>query len=71
MIKLIRFSKIKISPPFLNIPKRSNNKNVAWIVPTLLCTVKYMQKTSSASLRQPVFKGLGRDKETKDCKIKN
>lgn len=31
---------------------------VVWIEPELICTVKYMEKTASGGLRQPVFKGL-------------
>ena len=29
-----------------------------WIEPKLVCTVKYLMKNASGSLRQPVFKGL-------------
>jgi len=56
----------KISTPILNdLP--SGNDNVVWIEPSLVCTVKYMMKTASGSLRQPVFKGLRDDKIPKDC----
>lgn len=42
---------------------------IVWIKPELVCTVKYMEKTASGMLRQPVFKGLRSDKEPKDCQI--
>ncbi|MHC1694077.1 MAG: DNA ligase [Eubacteriales bacterium] len=42
---------------------------VTWVQPLLVCTVKYMMKTASGSLRQPVFKGLRPDKEPRECKI--
>jgi bifunctional non-homologous end joining protein LigD/DNA ligase-1 len=29
-----------------------------WLAPRLICTVKYMERTNSGSLRQPVFKGI-------------
>jgi len=38
-----------------------------WIRPELVCTVKYMGKTASGMLRQPVFKGLRNDKDPRDC----
>lgn len=42
--------------------------NTVWIQPRLVCTVKYMMKTESGSLRQPVFKGLREDKLPEDCR---
>ena len=51
-------------PPF-EPPK--GNENAVWIKPDLVCTVKYMEKTSNGGLRQPVYKGLRDDKEPKDC----
>ena len=32
--------------------------DVNWIEPKLECTVKYMEKTKTGGMRQPVFKGL-------------
>lgn len=49
------------SPPF------SDNENTVWIRPKLVCTVKFMEKTVSGKLRQPVFKGLREDKEPREC----
>ena len=33
----------------------------------LVCVVQYMYKTEKGSMRQPVFKGLRRDKLAEDC----
>ncbi|MDV3429443.1 MAG: DNA ligase [Bacillota bacterium] len=53
--------------PFNDLP--SGNDNAVWIEPGLVCTVKYMMKTSNGGLRQPVYKGLRDDKEPEDCII--
>jgi len=47
-------------PPVL-VPT-SGNEGAVWLRPELVCTVRYMEKTSTGSLRQPVFKGLRNDK---------
>ncbi len=64
------FQKIKSTseieyPLFKALP--AGNEAAVWIEPVLVCTVKYMMKTASGSMRQPVFKGLRDDKEPKDC----
>ncbi|MBQ8350126.1 MAG: DNA ligase [Ruminococcus sp.] len=51
--------------PFSEIPK--GNENVVWVKPELVCTVKYMMKTESGGMRQPVFKGLREDKSPEEC----
>lgn len=56
----------KIQCPFSEIPK--GNENAVWVVPKLVCTVKYMMKTESGGLRQPVFKGLREDKAPEECR---
>jgi len=53
--------------PFNDLP--SGNDNAVWIEPDLVCIVKFMMKSSSGSMRQPVFKGLRNDKDPKDCTI--
>lgn len=51
--------------PFKSLPP--GNEDAIWITPKHVCTVKFMQKTQSGSLRQPVFKALRTDKEPKEC----
>ncbi len=51
--------------PFSPAPK--GNENAVWLAPSLVCTVKYMEKLENGSLRQPVFKGLRDDKAPEDC----
>jgi len=40
---------------------------VEWLIPRLVCTVKYMARTNSGGLRQPIFKGLRLDKPADEC----
>lgn len=37
-------------------------KNVVWLKPQLMGTVRYMHETESGGMRQPVWKGLRDDK---------
>lgn len=54
------------SPPFeKSIP--NSNDNAIWLSPQLVCVVKYMYKTKTGSMRQPVFKGLRFDKAPREC----
>ncbi len=53
--------------PFTELP--SGNEDAVWIEVKLVCTVKYMMKTATGSLRQPVFKGLRDDKSPDECTI--
>jgi len=50
-----------------NIPLHTGDDHTVWIKPKLVCTVKYMMKNASGSLRQPVFKGLRKDKQPEEC----
>lgn len=63
------FQKIRELPqvrePQMTVPE--GNEQAVWVQPTLACTVKYMMKTESGSLRQPVFKGLREDKCPDEC----
>ncbi|MDF2557894.1 MAG: dependent ligase [Bacillales bacterium] len=43
--------------------------NTVWIEPTLVCSVKFMMRTSKGGLRQPVFKELRNDKKPEECKL--
>lgn len=53
------------NPPFKTVPP--GNEHAVWLKPALVCTVKYMMKTSTGSMRQPVFKGIRYDKEPVEC----
>lgn len=55
----------KTDCPFSEIPK--GNENAVWVTPELVCTVKYMMKTESGGMRQPVFKGLREGKSPEEC----
>lgn len=56
----------RIACPPMTVPE--GNENAIWVQTQLVCTVKYMMKTESGSLRQPVFKGLREDKTPEECK---
>lgn len=55
----------RLNQPPMTVPE--GNKNAVWVQPQLVCTVKYMMKTDSGGLRQPVFKGLRDDKCPEEC----
>ncbi len=63
------FRKIKVldttAAHFNPIPK--GNEAAIWVEIQLVCTVKYMMKTDSGGMRQPVFKGLREDKTPCEC----
>ncbi len=67
LFRIIRTSD-KTDCPFSEIPK--GNENAVWVKPELVCTVKYMMKTESGGMRQPVFKGLREDKSPNECIVK-
>lgn len=60
----------RLDPPF-NGPVAAGNENAVWLTPKIVCVVKYMYKTESGSMRQPVFKGLREDKLPEDCIAKD
>ena len=43
------------------------NESVVWLVPDLVCTVRYMERTPNGAMRQPVFKGFRLDKDAMEC----
>lgn len=55
----------RLNQPPMTVPE--GNENAVWVQPQLVCTVKYMMKTDSGGLRQPVFKGLRDDKCPEEC----
>jgi bifunctional non-homologous end joining protein LigD len=50
-----------------DIPSGSGNEDAVWIEPTLVCTVEYMPN-DKGSLRQPVLKGIRKDKLPNECR---
>lgn len=60
-------TKRMVRPYFLELPP--GNESAIWIEPVHVCTVKYMMKTSTGSMRQPVFKGIRDDKEPHECVV--
>lgn len=56
----------QIAHPFFDIPK--GNEDAIWVIPEVVCTVKFMERTASGGMRQPTFKGLRFDKAPEDCK---
>ena len=59
------FQKIS-SVPHID-PLFESSDDAVWVEPVLCCSVKYMEKNSFGSLRQPVFKGLREDKLPEEC----
>lgn len=55
------------APPFPAYPAGHGNDQAVWLSPGLVCIVKFMHRTKSGGMRQPVFKGLRFDKEAKEC----
>lgn len=50
-----------------SVPASTGNEGAIWVAPSLVCTVRYMMKTESGGMRQPVFQGLRPDKEPGEC----
>ena len=48
-----------------------DDDHTIWIEPKLVCSVKYMMRTSTGGLRQPVFKEMRLDKKPEECKRVN
>lgn len=48
-------------------PAPAENEGAVWVTPSLVCTVRYMMKTESGGMRQPVFQGLRPEKEPGEC----
>lgn len=63
----IRRHKTSAAPPF-EVP--SGNEEAKWVLPELVCTVKFMDYNANGGMRQPVFKGLRFDKAAVDCTVK-
>ena len=55
-----------VDPPFCPVPP--GTERARWLEPRLVCTVQYLVKSESGSLRHAVFKALRPDKEPEDCR---
>lgn len=64
------FNKTKALKRF-NYDTVKTYKNAIYVEPKLVCTVKFMMRTSNGGLRQPVFKSLRYDKNPKECLYNN
>lgn len=60
----IRELPAEASPP---VPAPEGSEGAVWVAPSLVCTVRYMMKTESGGMRQPVFQGLRPDKAPGEC----
>ena len=56
-----------LSEPSLSYPPGHGNERAQWIEPSLVCTVKFMERTANGGMRQPVFKGIRDDKPPMEC----
>lgn len=57
----------RAQPPFLAVPSGHGNEQAVWLEPELVCTVSFLPRKDAESVQHPVYKGLRRDKEAKDC----
>ena len=53
-----------VPPP---VPVSEGTEGAVGVAPSLVCTVRYMMKTESGGMRQPVFQGLRPDKAPGEC----
>lgn len=60
----ITSTKTIIAPEF---PVPKGEEETVWIEPIHVCTVSYMVKSEAGALRQPVYKGLRKDKSPREC----
>jgi len=60
----ITSTKTTIVPEF---PVPKGEEDTVWIEPIHVCTVSYMVKSDTGALRQPVYKGLRKDKSPREC----
>ncbi len=63
-LKRIQSLPARSEAPF---PTADNEVGVIWVETALVCTVRYMMRTATGSMRQPVFKGLRMDKGPEEC----
>lgn len=61
--EIIAYAKVNPSPPLFE-----STKDTVWMLPELVGRVRYMMKTKTGGLRQPVFMGLRDDMSAEDLK---
>ncbi len=57
--------------PFKKQITITQEKNVTWVKPELVCEVNFTEWTEHDNLRHPVYKGLRIDKEAREVKLEN
>jgi len=68
---------IRPTCPFVNLPEKSRGrwgvgitlavmKRCHWVEPSLVCQIKFTERTEEGQLRQPVFLGLRADKSAEE-----
>lgn len=55
----------KVKKPNFIVPP--GNSSAVWLQPIMVCTVKFMMRTNSGGMRQPVFKCIRTDKLPTEC----
>uniref|UniRef100_A0A7C2E355 DNA ligase (ATP) n=1 Tax=Ammonifex degensii TaxID=42838 RepID=A0A7C2E355_9THEO len=53
--------------PPLDLPPAYRRGKSRWVEPSLVCTVEFTEVTRDGYLRHPVYRGLRRDKEPREC----
>jgi len=54
---------------FQPFSEKMDEEGAIWMKPDLVCAVKYMMRTHTFGLRQPVYKGLRDDKDPTECQL--
>lgn len=55
--------------PAMEVPEGHSNECTEWVIPGLICTVRFMERTANGGMRQPVFKGMKDDKAPEECLV--
>lgn len=61
-----RLDSLRSPGPAVEVP-RSEAVGAVWVIPRLVCSVEYLEKTADGHLRHPSFKGLRFDKGPGEC----
>ena len=55
-------------PPF-EAPGGHSNESAEWVMPGLVCTVRFMERIANGGMWQPVFQKLREDKAPEECLV--